>query len=232
LEENKLVVVISCDVDEKDKLLIDVLHDKSWPSVRAHYSKEVTTRRASPWDALFQVALEQEGLFSASQAKLVGVSQQLLGRYLATHKVERVQRALYRVVHFPRGEHEDLIAIWLWTKNEGVFSRETALFLHQLSDALPSRAQITLPTAWSRRTVRIPEGVSVYFEDLHESDRTWIGPVPVTSVRRTLSDCLYANVSPDLVAQASEEAAKRGLISSSEVVASPAIGLFRLRSAR
>jgi predicted transcriptional regulator of viral defense system len=184
----------------------------------------------SPWDALFRIAVTQEGIFSAAQAKESGCSQQLLGRYLATGKIERVHRAIYRIVHFPRGENEDLLVLWLWSKNEGVFSHETALFLHQLSDALPTRAHLTLPRAWARREVKLPPRMDVFYDEVPEEDRTWHGPVPITAVRRTLADCLHANVSAELVAQASMEAAERGLITPAEVLATPAIGLWRFRT--
>jgi predicted transcriptional regulator of viral defense system len=183
----------------------------------------------SPWDSLFKIAVTQEGLFSAVQAKEAGCSQQLLGRYLATGKIERVRRAIYRIVHFPRGENEDLIALWLWSKNEGVFSHETALFLHQLSDALPSRAHLTLPKAWAHRVVKRPPQLIVFYDDLPAGDRTWYGPVPVTTVRRTIADCLHGDVSAELVAQASAQAAERGLITSAEVLTAPTIGLWRYR---
>jgi predicted transcriptional regulator of viral defense system len=189
-----------------------------------------TSKKSSPWDALFAIAVGQEGLFSAAQAKEAGCSQQLLGRYLATGKIERVRRALYRVVHFPRGENEDLIALWLWSKTEGVFSHETALFLHQLSDALPTRAHLTLPKVWSRREVQTPVRVVLHYDTLLEDDRTWLGPVPVTTVRKTLADCLHAHVSAELVAQASVQAAERGLITSAEVLTTPTIGLWRHRT--
>lgn len=184
----------------------------------------------SPWDALFRIAVTQEGLFSAAQAKEAGCSQQLLGRYLATGKIERVRRAIYRIVHFPRSENEDLLVLWLWSKNEGVFSHETALFLHQLSDALPMRAHLTLPKAWARREVKLPPQMDVSYDDVPDEDRTWHGPVPVTTVRRTLADCLHANVSAELVAQASAQAAERGLITPAEVLTTPMIGLWRFRS--
>lgn len=178
---------------------------------------------------MFRVAVRQEGLFSAAQAKAAGCSQQLLGRYLATGKIERVRRALYRIVHFPTGENADLLAHWLWSRTEGVFSHETALFLHELSDALPTRAHLTLPTAWRRRDVRLPPRVVVFYDDLPDAERTWHGPVPVTTVRRTLADCLHANVSAELVAQASVQAAARGLIASAEVLTEPSVALWRHR---
>lgn len=183
----------------------------------------------SPWQALFKLAVKQEGLFSARQASSVNCSQQLLAKYVASGRIERVQRALYRITDFPAGEHEDLVAVWLWSRNEGVFSHETALFLHDLSDVLPIRAHITVPSSWTRRAVHPPDDVVVYHADIPEGDRVWIGPVPATSVRRTLADCLHASVSPELVAQASRHAAERGLIPADEVLQAPAVGLWRSR---
>lgn len=189
------------------------------------------TRRAqdSPWRALFRLAAKQEGLFSARQASSAGCSQQLLAKYVAGGRVERVQRALYRIVDFPTGEHEGLVAVWLWSRNEGVFSHETALFLHDLSDVFPVRAHLTLPTTWKTRAIHIPEDAAIYYSDIPDRDRVWIGPVPVTSVRRTLSDCLHSSVAPELVAQASVQAAERGLITRDEVLSAAAVGLWRLR---
>jgi predicted transcriptional regulator of viral defense system len=182
----------------------------------------------SPWQSLFKLAATQEGLFSARQATKAGCSQQLLAKYLTSGRIERVQRALYRIVDFPAGEHEGLMAVWLWSRNEGVFSHETALFLHTLSDALPIRAHITLPAGWKPR-VHIPEDVAIYRADLAGGDRTWVGPLPVTSVRRTLSDCLHASVAPELVAQASVQAAERGLITTAEILPAPLVCLFRTK---
>ena len=185
--------------------------------------------RDSPWQSLFKLAAKQDGLFSARQAASVGCSQQLLAKYVTSGRVERVQRALYRIADFPVGEHEDLIAVWLWSRNEGVFSHETALFLHHLSDALPVRAHITMPAAWKARVVRIPDDVAIYYGDVNDGDRVWVGVLPVTSVRRTLADCLCASVAPELVAQASAQAAERGLITAAEIWSAPGINLLRTR---
>jgi len=185
--------------------------------------------RDSPWQSLFKLAAKQDGLFSARQAASVGCSQQLLAKYITSGRVERVRRALYRIADFPTGEHEDLIAVWLWSRNEGVFSHETALFLHHLSDALPIRAHVTVPAAWKTRVIRIPDEAAIYYGDVADSDRAWVGALPVTSVRRTLADCLCASVAPELVAQASVQAAERGLITAAEIWSAPSINLLRTR---
>jgi predicted transcriptional regulator of viral defense system len=178
------------------------------------------------------LAAKQEGLFSARQATELGCSQQLLAKYLASGRIERVQRALYRIVDFPPGEHEGLVAMWLWSRNEGMCSHETALFLHDLSDALPIRAHITVPAAWKARAVQVPDDVAIYYDNVPDSDRSWVAPLPVTSVRRTLADCLLASVAPELIEQASRQAAERGLITADEILPAPSVALWRMRLQR
>lgn len=180
----------------------------------------VTTRGSTPdWDALFTAAQAQGGYFTTAQAAAAGYSPPLLHKYLANEKVARVRRGIYRLVHFPAGEHEDLVALWLWAEQAGVFSHETALALHDLSDALPSKAHMTIPMNWRRRRLRVPAGLVLHYADLDDVDRVWFSAVPVTSPRRTLRDCVEANASPDLVRQAVHEARRRGLISEKDSAA-------------
>jgi len=173
-----------------------------------------TTRASSPdWDALFSVAQAQGGYFTTAQAAGTGYSPPLLHKYLANGKVARVRRGIYRLVHFPASEHEDLIALWLWAEQAGVFSHETALALHDLSDALPSKVHMTIPASWRRRRLRVPAGLVLHYAYIDPADRTGSSAVPITSPRRTLRDCVEANVSPELVRQAVLQARRRGLIS-------------------
>ena len=123
---------------------------------------------------------------------------------------------IYRLVHFPASDHEDLVVLWLWSEQEGVFSHDTALALHDLSDILPSRVHLTLPAGWRRRRLRVPTGLVLYFADIGDGDRSSFDAVPVTRPRRTLEDCIETHVEPRLVEQAIRQARQRGLISASE----------------
>lgn len=179
--------------------------------------------RSPDWDALFEVAQAQAGYFTTRQAASAGYSPQLLA-YLGAKRVLRVRRAIYRLVHFPSGDHEDLVVLWLWSEQAGVFSHDTALALHDLSDALPNKAHLTLPATWRRRRLRAPAGLVLHFADVSERERTSFGAVPVTAPLRTLSDCVEADLAPGLLDQAISQARRRGLISSADEV--------RLRSDR
>jgi predicted transcriptional regulator of viral defense system len=173
------------------------------------------TPETPDWDALFDVAQAQAGYFTTKQAALAGYSPQLLA-YYRDSRVERVRRGIYRLVHFPASDHEDLVVLWLWSEQEGVFSHDTALALHDLSDILPSRVHLTLPAGWRRRRLREPTGLVLHFSDIGDADRSSFDAVPVTRPRRTLEDCIETHVEPRLVEQAIRQARQRGLISASD----------------
>jgi predicted transcriptional regulator of viral defense system len=170
---------------------------------------------APDWDALFEVAQGQAGYFTTRQGAVAGYSPQLLA-YLGDKKVVRVRRGIYRLVHFPVSDHEDLVVLWLWSERVGVFSHETALALHDLSDTLPGKVHMTLPASWRRRRFRVPAGLVLYFADVGEADRASFSAVPVTAPLRTLVDCLAAHVAPSLVQQAVLQARQRGLITAKD----------------
>jgi len=163
------------------------------------------------WDELYALAATQAGHFTTSQAHEVGFSSPLLHKHLAAGRIARIRRGVYRLVHFPSSEEEGLVVFWLWSDREGVFSHETALARHDLSDALPHRVEMTVPAAWRARRLRVPDGLDLHYADLPGSDWTWLGPVPLTTPARTVRDCRAADVSPELIAQAVEEGVRRGL---------------------
>jgi predicted transcriptional regulator of viral defense system len=164
------------------------------------------------WDALYEIAASQGGFFTTQQAAAIGYSVQLLAHHLKRKRIERVRHGIYRLVHFPFGEHEDLIAAWLWSDQAGVASNQTALALRGLSDAMPSQVHITLPSAWRTRRLRVPPHVELHYADVPAEDREWFGVIPVTRVQRTLNDCARDKLSPDLLRQAAHQALARGLV--------------------
>lgn len=169
------------------------------------------------WDHLFEIASAQEGYFTTRQAAEAGYSSQLLLKHLRAGRVARTQRGIYRLVHYPVGEHEDLVTAWLWSERAGVISHQTALALHGLSDALPAQLHLTLPAAWRKRRFRVPAGVVLHHADVSSEDRTWFGAVPTTSAQRSLNDCAREGISPDLLRQAARQAVRRGLVARTEI---------------
>lgn len=165
------------------------------------------------WDRLFETAASQDGLFTTQQAAEASYSPQLLAHHLGAGRMVRVRRGIYRLVHFPAGDHEELVVVWLWSEHTGVFSHQTALALHALSDVLPAQIHLTLPCAWKKRRLRVPEGVVLYYGAVSESERRWFGAVPATDPARTLEDCAREHLSPELLRDAALDALHRGLVS-------------------
>jgi predicted transcriptional regulator of viral defense system len=177
----------------------------------------VAVARKPTWNRLYEAASAQEGNFTTQQASDAGYSPQLLRKHIQAGRVVRVRRGIYRLVHFPAGEHEDLVVIWLWSERNGVFSHQTALGLHGLSDVLPSKIHLSVPASWSSRRLRVPAGVIVHYADVAKSERSWFGGVPVTSPSRTLEDCSRDKISPDLLRHAANDALARGLVGKREL---------------
>jgi predicted transcriptional regulator of viral defense system len=169
------------------------------------------------WDRLFETAAAQQGLFTTKQAAQAGYSPQLLVHYLHAGRAVRVRRGIYRLVHFPAGEHEELVAAWLWSEQAGILSHQTALALHGLSDAFPAHIHLTLPSAWRHRRFRVPLDVVLHHADVPSEDRAWFAAVPVTAPRRALNDCAREGLSPDLLRQAARQALRRGLATAAEL---------------
>src|SRR5258706_12917551 len=169
------------------------------------------------WNRLFETAAGQQGLFTTQQAAEAGYSPQLLVHSLQGGRAVRVRRGIYRLVHFPAGEQEELVEAWLWSERTGVVSHQTALALHGLSDALPTHVHLTLPSAWRRRRFRVPAGVGLHHANVPPADRAWFGAGPITTPGRSLNDCAREGLSPELLRQAAQQALRRGLVTTAEL---------------
>ena len=169
------------------------------------------------WDLLFETASAQVGYFTTKQAAEAGYSSQLLLKHIRAGRVTRTRRGIYRLVHFPAGEHEELVTAWLWSERAGVVSHQTALALHGLSDALPAHVHLTLPRTWRTRRFRLPIGVVLHHADVSQGERAWFGAVPTTTARRSLNDCAREHMSPDRLRQAAQQAIRRGLVTRAEL---------------
>lgn len=178
----------------------------AWPSLTA-----------PSWDRLFQAASIQAGFFTTQQGAEAGYSTQLLLHHIHAGRARRVRRGVYRLVHFPAAPHDDLVPVWLWAEAQGVYSHDTALFLHGLSDARPTHLHLTLPNAWRGRRLRVPEGVDIHHGDIPPGDRTAFGAVSATSPRRALNECARDSLSPKLLREAAQRAMNRGLVTRPEL---------------
>jgi len=160
-------------------------------------------------DKMREVANHQGGVFANYQ---VEVPKQAIHYHAKNDHLERLQTGIYRVADYPTSEDEEYIVAYLWSETEGVISHQTALFVHELSDVLPSRIHLTVPESWRTRNKQIPDPYELHYADLADRETQWHDVVPVTTPLRTIEDVALEGLDPDLVEQAIDEAKSRGLV--------------------
>jgi predicted transcriptional regulator of viral defense system len=160
-------------------------------------------------DALYRIAEQQAGYFTAAQARQAGFSSSLLSYHLGASRFERVRPHIYRFVRFPASPHEDLHIASLQAGPKAVISHDSALALYDLSDLLPDRVHVTIPRTASRRR----PGLRLHTNQLEPEDVARYEGLPVTTVLRTLVDVATAGLPDEQVRQAIHETLRRGLIS-------------------
>lgn len=170
------------------------------------------THPTPDWTGLMEAARARAGFFTADEAQAHHISPQLLRYRVGRGWVRREQRGVYRFASASPTEQDELVALWLWSGEDAVFSHVTALSLLDLSDALPARLHMTVPPSWRYARFARPGHVVLHVAEVPAEDRQWLGYVPITSPARTIADCIAAHVDAGWVEQAIAQARRRQLI--------------------
>ncbi len=171
-----------------------------------------TTAEARPnSEALFAIASEQAGYFTAAQARAAGYSWPLLSYHAKHGRFVRVARSLYRLRDYPSSPREELIAAWLRLAPDAVISHDSALEVLNLSDIIPGSIHLTVPRA-RRRLARMP-GVSTHTttRPLGAADVFTREGLRMTTPARTIVDVAESGAAPEQVIAATRQAIERGL---------------------
>ena len=171
---------------------------------------------------LYQLAESQSGYFTAKQAASLGYQSNKRVYHVRAGNWEREHRGIYRLKRFPEPERPDLILWMLWSRDRsdrptGVFSHQTALSLHDLTDVNPARLDLTVPAAF-RRGVPIPKVLRLHRGEVPLSDRVELFGVPVTNAIRTVLDVWKEGSMPhDDLREAFRQAMQRGTITRTQI---------------
>jgi predicted transcriptional regulator of viral defense system len=165
-------------------------------------------------DALLAIASEQGGYFTAQQALVAGYAYPRQHYHAQAGNWERVARGIFRLREYPMPEREDLIVLSLLSHNragepQAVASHETALALHELSDANPARIHLTVPPGFRRH---LPPEVILHRGLLRPEDWEVREGYRVTTPLRTLLDITESPASWPYLDAAVQDALKRGLV--------------------
>ena len=171
---------------------------------------------------LYRLAESQGGYFTTKQAEALGYTSNKRIYHVRAGNWIREHRGIYRLALFPEPERSDLILWWLWSRDrshepKGIFSHRTALSLHELTDLMPAKIDLTVPKGF-RRGAPVPEVLRLHYADVPSSDREVMDGVPVTKALRTVLDLWGKGHTPKpLLLSAYREGLRRGLISKTEV---------------
>lgn len=168
-------------------------------------------------DRLYSIAVTQQGYFTAAQAISAGFSDYLHPYHVRQKNWEKVHRGIYRFSKYPHSMDSHYVVWSLWSRNrrgvpQGVYSHQTALSMHDLSDINPAKIHMSVPPGF-RRHSEIPK-VLVLHKGVYDANEVEEREgYRVSRPARTIRDLLTEGaVSADIIKQAIHQAFSRGLI--------------------
>jgi len=171
---------------------------------------------------LYEIAEGQQGLFTARQATRLGFKPGSQHHHVKVGNWVREHRGIYRLARFPLSDDLQLVLWHLWSQNRageplGVYSHQTALSIHELSDVMPARLHLTVPVGF-RRNSPIPQVLVLHRATLAGSDLQTLRGFRVTRPFPTLVTLAReGTLAQDLLEQALNKGLQRGLILRHEV---------------
>jgi len=174
-------------------------------------------RHTKASERLYRLAESQVGFFTTRQAGEAGYTDNTPPHHVRSGNWIRERRGIYRLARFPAPPRPDLMLWQLWSCNrqgepQGTFSHATALTLHELSDVMPSRLDLTVPPGFQRMAA-IPQVLQLHRGRLAKKDIETMDGVRVTTPLRTIIDVIDDDsLASELQIQAVDQAIHRGLV--------------------
>jgi predicted transcriptional regulator of viral defense system len=172
------------------------------------------------WRRLATIAQRQSGYVTAKQARRAGFDYSHLTYHAGAGNLVRAGHGLYRVPELPRSPHDQLVRLVLWSRGrddrpQAVVSHDSALALHELSDAIPTRVHLSVPIGFRKRA---PRGCVLHRARLATADaEDWEG-LRVTAPLQTLIDLAdEGRFGREQLGRAVEDALARGLVRRSQL---------------
>ena len=149
---------------------------------------------------LYTLFKENGGIVTTAQANAIGISNERLRLLVQSNDLERVNFGVYILPD----EFIDKMYITQIRRPQIIYSHETALYLHDMTDRDPLNYSITVPSGYNTTKLRA-EGLKVYTikRDLHRLGitelKTAFGQSVISyNLERTVCDCLRNRNQMDL----------------------------------
>lgn len=136
--------------------------------------------------------ISNNGIVQTSQAMKLGISKPVFYQYIKENEMEQVAHGIYAT----KDAWIDAMYLLHLRCEQAVFSHETALFLHDMTDREPMEYEITVKTGYNPSKLK-EDGIKVYTvkKELHGEGSIMIQTtfghlVPVYNMERTICDII------------------------------------------
>ena len=151
-------------------------------------------------DTINKMLEDSKGFITSTQITKAGFQRRILGELVAANKLYRVARGIYALP----GAWEDEMFFLQYRYAKGIFSNETALYLHGMSDRTPHTYKMTFANGYNAAGAK-KSGISVRFTKpetynlgIIEMPSPCGNPIRVYNKERTLCDIVKGNNSCDI----------------------------------
>ena len=146
----------------------------------------------SQFQQLDQLMERQDGMLRTGQALAAGISKPVFYQFVQSRGLEQAAHGIY----LSKDAWVDAMYLLHLRCPQAVFSHETALFFHDLTDREPNPYSITVKTGYNPASLQA-DGIKVYTikKELHDvgiatMNTPFGNPVPVYDMERTICDLI------------------------------------------
>ncbi len=146
------------------------------------------------------LAEEGNGVITSTQVTEAGIPRRCLSSMVRSGLLIRAERGVYTLPE----TWEDELYILQWRFSQGIYSHETALYLHAMTDRTPAQYTMTFPFGYNPRNV-IQRGIfaktttkKTYSIGIMTRSSPSGNPIKVYNIERTLCDIVSTRHKADI----------------------------------
>ena len=144
-------------------------------------------------EKILNIMKENNGILKTSMLKFYNIPSKNVQKMAKNDEIERIEKGLYLHPDFLKDEYY----ILSYRVPKGVFSHESSLYLHKLSDENPVFFTLTIPSGWNSPLLKDKENYTFFYlkKELWELGQEKIktpygNEVVVYSKERTLAEMI------------------------------------------
>ena len=116
-------------------------------------------------ELVMELIQKQNGVITSSEAAAAGINNKTLQRMQKSGEIERIEHGMYMDPNLM----EDEYLLTQYRCRKGIFSHETALYFHDLTDRTPLQFMLTIPSGYNTRLLKEKEKYKFFYiaEKIH-----------------------------------------------------------------